>query len=98
MINETISLEDEEKDALAQLVAEAIMKGDSRESILADLSNNGIPDDEAEDLVGLVELQLFQVDVAASRPKHNSSDDGGGMGWLIWILVIAGIKILSAFF
>ena len=98
MNRETISLEDDEMDALAQLVAEAILSGDSRDSILADLSNNGIPEDEAEDLVSLVELQLFQVDVADSHPVGGSSDGGGGMGWLIWIVVIVVFKILANFF
>ena len=98
MTRETISLEDEEMDALAQLVAEAILKGDSRETILADLSNNGIPEDEAEDLVSLVELQMFKVDVAADRPRNATNDGEGWMGWLIWIVVIVGFKIIAAFF
>ena len=97
MTGNTLSLEDDEMDALAQLVAEALLKGDSRESVLADLCNNGIPADEAEDLVSLVELQLFHVDIASSRPAASSSD-GGGLGWLIWIVVIAAFKFLSAFF
>ena len=98
MTRETISLDDDEMDALAQLVAESLLKGESRESVLADLSNNGIPRDEANRLVSLVEDQLFQVEVADSRPTVSSSDDGGGMGWLIWIAVIVGLKVLSALF
>ena len=94
MAGDTISLEDEEMQALAQLVAEALERGDSRESVVADLANNGIPEDEAEGLVGLVEFQLYQVDTQPTRPAQSNS--GGGMGWLIWIAIIVGLKILSA--
>ena len=96
MVSENISLEDDERDALARLVAEALLDGDSRKSVLADLSNNGIADEEAEELVSLVELQLNYVDVASN--SHSANDGEGGMGWAVWIVVIVVIKILSAFF
>ena len=96
MAGETISLEDEEMQVLAQLVAEAIERGDSRESVLADLANNGIPEDDAENLVALVEHEMYQIDTGP-RHRHRPQDDsGGGMGWLIWVAAIVGFKILSA--
>ena len=94
MNGDTISLEDEELQALGQLVAEALERGDSRESVLADLANNGIPEDDAENLVASVEFQMYQVDTGPS--DHSQSGSGGGMGWLIWIAVIVGFKIISA--
>ena len=97
MAGDTISLEDDEMQVLAQLVAEALDRGDSRESVLADLSNNGIPKDEAKGLVNMVEFQLQQA--AAPQPSgHSKTGSGGGMGWLIWIAVIVGFKILAALF
>ena len=97
MTDEMIYLEDEEKDALAQLVAEALLNGESRESVLADLSDNGVPEDEAEELVTVVELQLLPIDVDL-RQSESSGSSEGGWGWLIWILVIVGFRILSALF
>ena len=79
---------------LAQLVAEALERGDSRELVLADLANNGIPEDEAEELVALVEFQLYEIDTQPIRPSQDSS--GEGMGWLIWIAVIVGWRVINA--
>jgi len=94
MTSDTISLEDEEMQVLAQLVAEALERGDSREQVLADLANNGIAQEEAEGLVALVEFRLYEVDAQPAR--HSGSDSGGAWGWVIWIAVIVGFKILSA--
>lgn len=97
MNSDTISLEDEEMQVLCQLVAEALERGDSRELVLADLANNGIAADEAEGIVALVEFHLYEVDTQPARATRPSQDaSGGGMGWLIWIAVIVGFKILSA--
>ena len=62
MADEKISLEDDEMQELAQLVAEALARGDSRESVIADLSKNGMSEGDAEEFVSLIEYQLYQID------------------------------------
>ena len=95
MGDEKISLEDEEMQELAQLVAEALVRGDSRESVVEDLSKNGMSDDDAEEFVSLIEYQLYQVDTGSA---HHDGGGGEGLGWLVWIGVIIGINVLSHFF
>ena len=95
MADEKITLEDEEMQELALLVSEALARGDSRESIVADLSQNGMSDSDAEEFVSLVEYQMYQVDTGSAQ--HGGGGDGG-LGWLIWIGAIVGINILSHIF
>ena len=95
MADEKITLEDEEMQELALLVSEALARGDSRESIVADLSQNGMSDSDAEEFVSLVEYQMYQVDTGWAQ-RGGGGD--GGLGWLIWIGAIVGINILSHIF
>jgi len=94
MANENIKLENEEMQELAQLVSEALARGDSRESVIADLSQNGMSDNDAEEFVSLIEYHMYQVDAGAAH----QGGGGGGMGWLVWIGAIIGINILSQIF
>ncbi len=92
MSEERIELEDAEMQELAGLVAEALGNGDSREAIVDDLIQNGLPVEEAEQLVDFVEHSQSQV-------SHAQPSGGGeGMGWLIWIGIIIGINVLSHIF
>ena len=95
MADEKITLEDEEMQELALLVSEALARGDSRESIVADLSQNGMSDSDAEEFVSLVEYQMYQVDTGSAQCGAGGD---GGLGWLIWIGAIVGINILSHIF
>ena len=96
MTDEKITLETEEMQELAPLVYEALARGDSRESVIADLTQNGMSDDDAEEFVSLIELQMYQVETG---PAHHGGGGGGeGMGWLVWIGAIVGINILSHIF
>jgi len=90
MTENNISLQENELQELSVLVAEALIRGESREQVVADLANNGIDDEEAEVLVSTVEHQLYQVETQVSPV-----DDGNGMGWLIWIAIGIGAKIFS---
>ena len=90
MAENNISLEQDELQELSVLVAEALIRGESREQVVADLANNGIDDEEAEVLVSTVEHQLYQVET-----QVGPVDDGNGMGWLIWIAIGIGAKIFS---
>ena len=83
-----------DRQELAHLVAEALERGDSRESVIADLSKNGLPDDDAEELVNLVEYQMYQIDTGPAQ--HGGG--GEGMSWLIWVGAIILIRILSQLF
>ncbi len=94
MADEKISLEDDEMQELAQLVAEALARGDSRESVIEDLAKNGLSESDAEEFVSLIEYQLYQVDAGTA---HGGGGEGG-MGWLIWIGAIVGINVLSHIF
>ena len=97
MADEKISLEDDEMQELAQLVAEALARGDSRESVIEDLSKNGMSEGDAEEFVSLIEYQLYQVDAGSAHHGGGGGGDGA-MGWLVWIGVIVGINILSHIF
>jgi len=95
MGDENISLEDDEMQELAVLVAEALQNGESRDKVIADLAKNGMAPDEAEQFVSIVEYQLYQVD---AHQSHGGGGGGEGMGWLIWIGIIIGINVLSRIF
>ena len=90
---EKITLEADEIQELSHLVLEALTRGDARESVIADLSQNGISDEEAEELVSLVEFQMY---VEANPTEQGSESDGAS--WLIWVGIIIGLKKLSHFF
>ncbi len=91
MAENNISLQEDEMQELSVLVAEALIRGESREQVVADLANNGIDDQEAEALVNIVEHQLFQV-----QPNVSEADGGGGgLGWIVWIAIGIGAKVLS---
>jgi len=91
MAENTISLQDDEMQELTVLVAEALLEGESREQVVADLAHNGLGDEEAEKLVRNVEHQLYQVQTSAGEVDGGDS----GMGWLIWIAIAIGAKLLS---
>ena len=90
MTENNISLQENELQELSVLVAEALIRGESREQVVADLANNGIDDEEAEVLVSTVEHQLYQIET-----QVGPVDAGNGMGWLIWIAIGIGAKIFS---
>lgn len=94
MAENTISLQEDEIQELNVLVAEALLGGESREQVVADLAKNGLGDEEAEKFVINVEHQLYQIE------PHVSEVDGGGsgMGWLIWIAIGVGAKVFSWIF
>ncbi len=94
MAENNISLQEDELQELSVLVAEALIGGESREQVIADLANNGIGQQEAEALVSTVEHQLYHVE-----PHVGEVDGGsGGMGWLIWIAIGLGAKVISWLF
>lgn len=95
MVEEKITLEAEEIQELSELVFEAIARGDSRESVIADLSGNGISDDVAEELVVMAELKIYEIETASAQPTNEGD---GGMSWLIWVGLIVGYKLLSLLF
>lgn len=91
MTENNISLQEDELQELSVLVAEALIRGESREQVIADLAKNGLGDEDAEELVGTVELQLYHV-----QPNDGNVDGGNsGMGWLIWIAIGIGAKVFS---
>ena len=94
MAENTISLQEEEMQELAVLVAEALQGGESREQVVADLAKNGLGDLEAEEFVTSVEYQLYQV----HTPVSKVDDGNSGMGWLVWVAVGVGVKVLSWLF
>ena len=91
MAENNISLQEDEQQELSVLVAEALIRGESREQVVADLVNNGIGDEEAEVFVSTVEQQLYHVETHVSPVDDGNS----GMGWLIWIAIGIGAKIFS---
>jgi len=95
VFEEKITLEAEEMQELAYLVSEALARGDSRESVIADLSENGVPEDEAEDLVSSIEAQAYQIDAG---PVQQESDGEGGYSWLIWVGIFVLFRILRHIF
>lgn len=97
MSEDNINLEDNEMQQLAMLVAKALNDGDSPQEVVAELVNNGMEQNEAEELVAIVEMQLYQ----AQHPTHHQGGGGGGgegMGWIIWIGLIIGFNVLSQIF
>lgn len=95
MFEEKITLEAEEMQELAHLVSEALASGDSRESVIADLSANGVPEDEAEALVCSIEAQAYQIDTG---PVQQENDGEGGNSWLIWVGVFVAFRIIKHIF
>lgn len=88
-------LSEEELNALAQLVAESLAKGEKAADISAQLVNSGWEQSEADNFVARIALHLSSA--KHSRPAA-ASDDGGGMGWLIWIGALLLINFLSFVF
>lgn len=66
---------EEEFNELANLISDALDKGDTREEILADLVNNGWEQKAAHELVGAVERAKYSQSTGASN--------GGGLSWMI---------------
>ncbi len=94
--SEQPSAEDQaEMQELAILVAKALAKGESTDSVIADLTNNGFEPEEAAEFVYSVEYQLMEA-----QERHNSGGGGGGegSGWLLWIGGILLINFLSYIF
>ena len=87
------SAEDQaEAQELALLVAKALASGESRESVVADLTNNGWDPAEANEYVTEIEYQL------AEARSRQGGGGGEGMGWLLWISGILLINLLSYLF
>lgn len=81
-----------EAQELALLVAKALANGESRESVIADLTNSGWNPDEANEYVTEIEYHL------AEARSRQGSGGGEGMGWLLWIGGILLINLLSYLF
>ena len=80
----------EEMQELAQLVADALYSGESREKVIGDLVNNGWDEESANGFVSSVEQVIY-----AEHQQTSGHDGGGGLGWLVWIgalLVINGLS------
>lgn len=85
----------EELQQLAELVAEALGNGESREKVITDLVENGWDERSADKFVRSVE----QVIYAQPQPAGGHADsEGGGFGWLIWIGALLLINGLSYVF
>lgn len=88
------SREDEaEAQELAILVAQALANGESRESVIADLTNNGWDPAEANEYVTTIEYHL-----AEARSRQGGAGGGEGMGWLLWIGGLLLFNLLSYLF
>ena len=95
MSDEQLSPEEQqEQEALAGLVAESLARGEQPAEISKQLVNNGWEQSAADDFVNLVALHL----ASAERGAAQSSDSGGGMGWLVSIGVLLLINFLSYVF
>jgi len=79
----------EELQQLAELVAEALGNGESREKVISDLVTNGWDERSADKFVRSVEQVIY------APQQQSGGGDGGGFGWLIWIgalLLISGLS------
>lgn len=83
----------EELQQLAELVADALAKGEDHEQIVGDLVSNGWDERSAKKFVRSVEQMMH-----APQQQHHGGDEGGGFGWLIWIGVLILINGLSYVF
>ncbi|MDA1051053.1 MAG: hypothetical protein O3C40_11325 [Planctomycetota bacterium] len=80
MSDEQLSAEDQqERDALARLVAESLAKGEKPADISQQLVNSGWEQKAADEFVNMIALHL----ASARHPAAQTSDGGGGMGWLV---------------
>ena len=82
----------EEINELANLISDALDRGESREKVLGDLVNNGWESEAAENLVRSIEHAKY------SKGSNAGTGDGGGMGWLIWIGALVVINLCSYLF
>ena len=83
----------EEINELANLISEALDRGEPRDKLLNDLVNNGWEKESAEGLMGAIEHAKY------AQPTHAAGGgDGGGMGWLIWIGALVVINLCSYLF
>ena len=95
MSDEQLSPEDQEElNQLAGLVAKSLAEGKSQEDVAQQLVDHGWNKEEADQFVGSVALSLVQAQNEASH----AGDDGGGMGWVIWIAALLLINLLSYLF
>jgi len=85
------AMQQAEMQELAVLVAKALAKGESRESVIADLTKNGWEHADADEFVGSIEYHM-------ENAQHQHSGGGEGMGWLLWIGGILLINFLSYVF
>ena len=79
-----------ELQELAIIISQALSKGESREKVVADLTNNGWEQEPAENFVNAGVDGMTRIPV---QHDHKSADSG--MGWLIWIAALLLINALS---
>ena len=83
--------DDDEIQALAELVAKNLGEGESAEEIAQQLVDNGWELDDALGFVGSIRRQL-------DTAQQNTSAGGEGLGWLVWVGGILLINLLSYLF
>ena len=77
----------DEIQALTQVVANSLAKGDDPQKVSQQLIDSGWEPDQANNFVGSIQQHLF-----------DQQKTGGGSeskGWLVWICAILGINFLS---
>lgn len=85
--------DDDEIEALTQLVAENLADGENPDEIAEQLIASGWDEDDAMGFVHSIQLQLV-----ASQHSHTTSESSEGRGWLLWIGVFVVFRILSYLF
>lgn len=92
MADQELSPEDQQElNELAGMVAESLSKGEKPADITKQLVNSGWEQAEADQFVSSIGQQLVKVQQSGAQ----SGDEGGGMGWLVWIGLLLLINFLS---
>ncbi|MFT5299452.1 MAG: hypothetical protein ACI87E_004980 [Mariniblastus sp.] len=85
--------DDDEIEALTQLVAENLADGESPDEIAEQLIASGWSEDDAMGFVHSIQHQL-----GAAQNSHTPAESSQGRGWLLWIGVFVVFRILSYLF
>ena len=91
-MNQEIPLgqDDDEIQALTQVVADSLTKGDDPQAVAQQLIDSGWEPDQANAFVGSIHQHIFE-DKSSSRGSESK-------GWLMWVGAIVGINFLSWLF
>ena len=99
MADEQMSPDDqEEMRQIAGLVAKSLDEGKSAEETAQLLVENGWEQEAADKFVGSIAVSLANARYHAAQAESAKSNDGGGMGWLVWIGLLVLINFLSYVF